>query len=228
MSLRRTLIAALHAAFLLPTLSHAQQVLFVGFEEGKNIGKWSFFGDPANPVEVIERAGGNPGAWLHSTCSGLACLDTFAPQFRTMLGARSVFTGNYRAKGVSLLGVDVQVLGPTFVSTGNRPLTLVLYDDNGTPNEFGDDSSVYLKGGNIPEKGSGWKSFSYNVPSQSTTLPAGWGVSQGQGTPDQVWNRVINGVDQVTFMFGDPELFYIFQQWELGVDNIRIARVGGS
>ena len=46
-------------------------------------------------MNVIESTGGHPGAWLHSTCTGLACLDTFAPQFRTELGVRSVFTGNY-------------------------------------------------------------------------------------------------------------------------------------
>jgi hypothetical protein len=222
MNLRRTLLALL----LLPTVSFAQQSLVVGFDEGKNIGRWSFFGDPANPIEVIERTGGNPGPWLHSTCSGLACLDTFAPQFRTMLGVRSVFTGNYRLKGVTSLGIDTEILGPSFVSTGSRPLTLVLFDDNGTPNEFGDDSAVYLKGPNIPELGAGWQSYSYPVPSQATGLPAGWGIFQGQGTPDQVWNKVINGVDQVTFMYGDPELFYIFQQWEIGVDNVRITRVG--
>jgi hypothetical protein len=27
----------------------------------------------------------------------------------------------------------------------------------------------------------------------------------------------------VTYFFSDPELFFIFQQWELGVDNLSIA-----
>jgi len=30
-------------------------------------------------------------------------------------------------------------------------------------------------------------------------------------------------VDQVRFFYGDPELFFIFQQWTLGVDNPRIT-----
>jgi hypothetical protein len=226
MHLRNGIRAGL-AAFLLGTLAAAQQSFNVGFDQG-NIGNWSFFGNPANPIEVIEPSGGNPGAWLHSTCSGLNCLDTFAPQFRAQLGVRSIFTGNYRQKRITSLGIDVEVIGPAFVSTGSRPLTLVLLDDNGTPGEFLDDNAVYLTGPNIPARGAGWASFSYAVPSASTTLPAGWQVLSGNGTPDQVWNKVIAGVDQVQFLFGDPMLFYIFQQWELGVDNVRITRSAGG
>ncbi len=195
----------------------------VTFDEGRNIGNWSFFGDPKNPIEVIERTGGNPGAFLHSTCSGLACLDTFAPQFRTQLGVQSVFLGDYRKKGVDFLGIDVAIFGPRFVSTGSRPLTLLLIDDAGTEAPS-DDSAVFLKGPNIPRPEGQWCSYGFDVPSQSTVLPPGWLVLVAPGTPDEAWNNVITGVDQAVFYFGDPELFYIFQQWEIGVDNIRIER----
>ncbi len=198
-------------------------VFVVTFDEGRNVGNWSFFGDPENPIEVIERTGGNPGAFLHSTCGGLACLDTFAPQFRTQLGVQSLFLGDYRKKWVDFLGIDVAIFGPRFVSTGSRPLTLLLIDDAGTA-EPGDDSAVYLKGPNIPRPEGQWCSYGFDVPSQSTVLPPGWIVLAGSGTPDEAWNNAITGVDQVVFFFGDPELFYIFQQWEIGVDNIRIER----
>jgi hypothetical protein len=34
---------------------------------------------------------------------------------------------------------------------------------------------------------------------------------------------VIQNVSRVQFFYGDPTFFFIFQQWEVGADNIRIA-----
>ncbi len=196
------------------------------FDSAGNTGRWSFFGNPDNPVEVIETSGGNPGAFLHSTCTGLACLDTFAPQLRTELGTDSVFTGDYRAKRVTRLGVDLAIFDVDF-STGGRPLTLMLTRDPGTPVDPSDDVIVYLLGPkNIPDPDGQWKSYHFRVPSQSAGLPAGWLVLQGTGDDDADWNAVMTDVDQASFFFGDPTFFFIFQQWELGVDNVRIRLRG--
>lgn len=195
------------------------------FEDGANTGGWSFFGDPENPIEVIEPDGGSPGRFLHSTCAGLGCLDTFAPELRTQSGVDSEFTGNYRTSDVRRLGVDLAVFGPEFVTTGGRPLTLILRHDPLTPDDPFDDVVVYLKGRrNIPSADGRWKSYRFRVPSSSDTLPSGWNVLQGTGDDDADWNTVITAVSQVSFFFGDPELFFIFQQWELGVDDLRIVR----
>ena len=105
---------------------------------GGNTGRWSFFGNPDNTIEQVEPSGGRPGAWWHSTCGGFDCLDTFAPGFRTEEGTSSIFTGDYRGRGVRGLGIDAAVLGPEFVSTGDRPLTLMLRHDPDTPEEFSD------------------------------------------------------------------------------------------
>jgi hypothetical protein len=194
------------------------------FEDGANTGGWSFFGNPANPVEVIEPDGGNPGRFLHSTCAGLGCLDTFAPQLRTEIGVDSVFTGDYRAEGVTRLGVDLAIFGPPGVTTAGRPLTLMLRNDGGTPDDFSDDVVVYKNGRrNIPRDDGRWSRYRFRVPATRTTLPAGWEVFQGTGDDDADWNTVITDVTQVTYFFSDPELFFIFQQWELGVDNLSIA-----
>jgi len=196
------------------------------FDGGRNTGNWSFFGNPDNPIEVLESSGGNPGAFLHSTCQGLGCLDTFAPELRTELGVASVFTGDYRAKGVSSLGVDLAIFDVDFSSAG-RPLTLMLRNDSGTPTDLSDDVVVYRVGSrNVPPAdGSGgrWRRFHFRVPSASATLPASWRVLQGTGDDGADWNAVLEDVSQVAFFFGDPEFFFIFQQWELGVDNVRIG-----
>ena len=116
------LLLALSLSAQNPPVAPAPKVNLLETFSAGNTGRWSFFGNPDNPVEVIEPSGGNPGAFLHSTCSGLACLDTFAPELRTELGVASIFTGDYRAKGVASLGVDLAIFRVDFSSSG-RPLS---------------------------------------------------------------------------------------------------------
>ena len=197
------------------------------FDRNSNEGNWSFVGDPDNRVETIEKDGGNPGAFLHARCQyPLGCLDTYAPQLRTQLNTSSIFTGDYRASGVTHVGVDLAIFGPEYVTTEGRPLSLVLRNDNGTPDDLSDDIRVFYVGTKgIPQPNGRFKSFIFEIPSQSATMPKGWNVfyGSGSGDPDTDWNRVITNVTQLTFFYGNPEMFFIYQQWELGVDNIWIA-----
>lgn len=75
------------AATLAPqTVSSQPPVSFVeDFQHGRE-GGWSFFGTPGHPFEVVENAGGNSGAFLHTLCSGFDCLHTYAPMLRTEPG----------------------------------------------------------------------------------------------------------------------------------------------
>jgi len=195
------------------------------FNNYSNVGAWSFFGDPDNQVEIIELTGGNPGAFMHATCSGLACLDTYAPWLRTKIDEPSIFTGNYRERKVSEVGVDIAIFGPEYVTTGDRPLSLMLRNDNGTPDNSSDDIVVYWLGRQgLPMPNGKFREYDISVPSQMPTLPKGWGVLSGWGTGDDDadWNTVINDVSQLGFHFGDPEMYFMFQQWDIGVDNPRI------
>lgn len=221
------MLVPLLLALLPQTAAPHTKVTFVEPFDDTNTGNWSFFGDPVNPIEVREGSGGNPGAFWHSTCTGLACLDTFAPELRTQRGVASLFHGDYRARGVTHLGVDLAVLGPPFATTGGRPLSLILRHDPGTPSDPFDDVVVYRVGPrNIPPANGGWRSYDFRVPAASTTLPPAWVVQQGTGDDDADWNTVVEDVTQAAFFFGDPSHFFIFQQWELGVDNVRIRLDG--
>ena len=196
------------------------------FDKRSNVGSWSFFGNPDNRVERWESQEGNPGAFIHATCGLTGCLDTYAPKLRTQIGVSSIFTGDYREKCVTNLGVDLAIYGPEYVTTEGRPLSLLLRNDNGTPYDWADDVTVYWIGTKmIPHECGQFKEFVITVPSQSTTLPKGWGVLGGSGTGDDDadWNTVIGDVSQVTFFFGNPEMFFMFQQWELGFDNVSIT-----
>jgi len=183
------------------------------FDGGGNEGGWTWgFGD------TIVANGGNPGAYLATDG-----LDTFAPRPQTTTGG--AFIGDYRAKGVLGVGVDLITFHVDFSAEG-RALTLVLVHDNDTPDDPFDDTAVYFLGENIPLEGEGWKSYDFDVPSQETSLPAGWqllNLGDSGAAPIHDWNEVIQHVSAVWFHYGDPTFFYIFQQWILGLDNPRIT-----
>jgi hypothetical protein len=184
------------------------------FDGGSNVGGWTF----GTGNEVIEAGGGNPGAYLHDTF-----VDTFAPQPRT--SQPSIFTGDLRQLGVSRIGIDLITFSVDFSAEG-RPLTLMLISDQGTPANFDDDWAAYFMGpSNIPLPGEGWISYSFDVPSQETSLPAGWAtVAFGPSSPPEPdWNQVITNVAELRFFYGDPTMFFIFQGWNLGLDNPTIS-----
>ncbi len=186
------------------------------FDGGSNVGGWTF-GNLAN--ETIEPAGGNPGPFLRNDF-----LDTFAPSARTTPGVASPFVGNYRERGVSVVEADLALFRVDFSAEG-RPVTVILYSDAGTPDDPSDDCQVYRVGGKPGPRPDGrWNRYRFRVPSRSSTLPPGWQVREcGNRTGEEGWNLVIEDVDQLRFFVGDPELFYIFQVWDIGLDNPSIA-----
>jgi hypothetical protein len=84
--------------------------------------------------------------------------------------------------------------------------------------------SVYLLGTEqVPQPGAGWVSFDFSIDSHSTVLPTGWALNGPCQDPNAAWNTVITDVTQVTIFYGDPTFFYIFDQWGVGADNLRIT-----
>ncbi|MBX3377782.1 MAG: hypothetical protein KF678_12355 [Phycisphaeraceae bacterium] len=182
------------------------------FEGGVNQGGWAFGG----PSEFISPTGGNPGAYLRT-----AGLDTTIPWLRCQPG--SPFTGDFRAMGVTGAVVDINVFSTDF-NIGPFPFTVILRSDNGTPANPNDDWAVFRMGDAIPAPGSGWKRIAIAIPAAATSLPPGWGFLQfGPGSPPAPdWNGLITRVSRLEFSFGDPELFYIFQMWTVGADNVTL------
>lgn len=208
----RNLAALLVAAFggLVPC-AHAFTETF----DSGNEGDWTY----GNPQTHIAATGGNPGAYLSSG----QFLDTFAPILRTQ-STVSAFQGDYRSMGVTGVGVDLVQLS-SFTTTGGRPCTLMLVHDNGTPGDPFDDTAAYFLGPNIPAFGDGWVSYDYDVPSADVGLPSGWqllNLGDIGAPPAHDWDTVVQDVSRVQFFYGDPTFFFIFQQWEVGADNVRI------
>ncbi|MBL9118495.1 MAG: hypothetical protein JNL80_01105 [Phycisphaerae bacterium] len=209
---RRIAHGALSIAFwLLATAPLAAETYVDTFETGSSQGAWTFGLPPVYPM-----SGGNPGRYLR-----VDNLDTFAPQPRCAMTSNP-FTGNYRERHVVRIAVDLVTFDVDF-SAAERPCTLMLVNNNATVGNTNDDWAVYYKGVDIPQEGQGWKSISFDIPAQERTLPAGWNTFQfGSGSPTPNWNVAIQDVDRVLFFYGDPEFFFIFQQWDLGLDNVLI------
>lgn len=170
-------------------------------------------------LDEILSFGGNPGSYLRNPE-----YDAAEPQI-VALPTAAAFLGDYRARGVSSLGIDVDLFA-VGISADGRPVSLDLYSDMGTPDDTSDDcDAVYVGSKNVPKPGTGWKAFDFRVKSSSTTLPPGWELSGVCGgiSPDEAWNRVITNVDRASFLFGEPGFFYFFQIWNLGIDNARIT-----
>ncbi|MHC5113649.1 MAG: hypothetical protein ACYTGP_04380 [Planctomycetota bacterium] len=213
MSFRSTLLTCVATACL---MSGAVSGSYTETFDGTNEGGWTWgFGDTIPPF------GGNPGAYLQTNG-----LDTFAPTPRTTTAVNE-FTGDYVARGVTSIGVDLKTDFAS--STGGRPCTLMLLHDNGTPGDPFDDTAAYFMGPNIPAAGEGWISYDYDVPSQEGSLPDGWllvNMGDSGAPPIHTWSEVLQDVTKVQFFYGNPLYFFIFQQWGLGMDNVRIETGG--
>jgi len=187
------------------------------FEGGVNEGGWTY-----NPGDVIEAAGGNPGGWWHQPVA-----DTFGP---IIVSQAKSLAGDWRAANASEVSFDAILNDIDFGTGAGFQMTLLLRDTHGTAS-IADDDFAYFVGANIPLKGAGWSSFSFPVPSQDTSaLPAGWtGGHTGDSTsfaPGVDWNDVITSVDRVEIWWIDPSFFAIFQQWNIGLDNVVVHMDG--
>lgn len=204
---------------VLPAAPEGRSTYTDTFDGGGNAGGWSF-GNTSN--ETIHDTGGNPGAFLENNF-----LDTFAPQ-AISTDPYSSFTGiSYRALGVQTLSVDIAIFYVDFSSAG-RNITLMLTNDAGTPEDPSDDCTVYKIGKKVaPAPDGTWHNYSFDVPAKAKALPEGWDIlgttCLGDHNLKEAWKIVTSDVDRVTFFVGDPTLFYIFQVWDIGIDNPTIT-----
>ncbi len=192
------------------------------FEGGSNAAGWSYL----QGGDILEESGGNPGGWLHQPL-----YDTFDPAVQSAWGNDTPFAGDYQAAQVSRISFDLQTLDADFGDGTGFFVALVLRNTHGTPDDFDDDDYAYFVGPNVPIIGQGWVHYDVDVPSQSVDpVPAGWtGGWSGDCEnfrPGVDWNDIMTSVDRVEIHYLSPCLFAIFQQWNVGADNISIEYVG--
>lgn len=206
------------------------------FDKGSNEGNWTY-GVPN--IEQIVPEGGNREWWLHSPCGEGPdeCLLFWYPMPSTSpLGDENVFTGNYRERGVTSVGIDLITHfywhdGNDGPGTPDFPwyVAVILVSDNGNPDDVSDNWGAYFVGEiEAPKVGEGWKSYDFAIPSDATDFPPGWSLTTGgpnaPANPD--WNDLVENVSLLTFSYLDPTLPALLNPWEVGLDNARITYDG--
>ncbi|HEX6127210.1 MAG TPA: hypothetical protein VFZ23_17695 [Pyrinomonadaceae bacterium] len=195
------------------------------FETGTNQAGWTW----GTGSEDILENDGNPGRYLRENY-----LVTFTPRASTDFGVQSIFTGDYQARNVASVGIDMAI---PYVSgsVAGRRVTLILLNDNGTPDDLEDDWGAFTVT-NLPIPPTGiagivepaeilqWSSYDIDVPSQSATLPEGWSwISRNYLRRNGSWARLMRDVDHVGFIMGDPRVIYPLLAWDVALDNPRIT-----
>lgn len=185
------------------------------FNDKQNSYGWSF----GRPELFGERDEPEQGSYLYTDD-----LIDFSPLVNVKSSPNSPFTGNFKQKKVTRISVDLNVLASESPLI-ERPFALELVSDNGTPSNPNDDWAVYtLASELIPQAGSGWKTFLFDIDSQAPSLPENWGyVTYGSQSPVAPnWGKLLTNVSEIGFRVGDPSLFYFLMGWQVGIDNVSI------
>jgi hypothetical protein len=211
----------------LAAFAQAQVTTTETFENGSNSGGWTW----GTGTEFIVEANGNPGHYLRESH-----LVSFTPRASTSFGVQSVFTGNYHTRSVSSVGIDMAIPSVSGNVTG-RKVTLILLNDNGTPDDLEDDWGAFTVTDHpIPPTGVAgiteptdilqWATYDIPVPSQSAAFPEGWSwISRNYLRRSGSWARLMRDVDHVGFIMGDPAALYPLFSWDVALDNPRITAI---
>ena len=185
------------------------------FEGGVNQGQW--LGTNPNNTTIHE-TGGDPGGWLN------ALENMGEPLFQFLPDPNDVFAGDYAARGVIGLTVDLRAdAGFNTQQPEGRGVTLRLYWTN--HNNYPEGLEAYSAGPLLPAIGGGWQSYAFPIPATSATIPAGWTLWEGNGTPgtDADWQYLMHNVDQVQIIYGEIGYFFPIRAWNIGMDNVRLV-----
>ena len=184
------------------------------FDDASNEGSWLW----SNGNAALHTSGGNPGAWIESNpFSGGVPFVRSTDRF-------SSFAGDWRAQGVTAVGVDLKIESPFFLfCSGLHTMTLV--NDGGTPGSTPDDivAELFLNTGGECLLHD-WRSFTIDVDASAPSLPPGWTVTKSPGlSDDMAWFQLTSGVTRVKFQ---PDVNAISGPWSLGIDNPRLSFQG--
>lgn len=214
----RSIFTLLPSSFILLTFALSVPAVRAGFVEtfdnGSNNGDWHLTTNPA----TIEPDGGNPGAYLHATA------DAAVPTWYVPYGTEDTyFLGNFAAKQVGTLAFDINIFSG--VQVPDRAVTLDLNTTLGT-GDFSKGVDAYYVGRDISRLPAGWHTYKFPVDAASSTIPAGWVVTKGNGQPgtDADWQALMQDVETMGVELGKPGYAYPFGIWDLGLDNARISK----
>lgn len=201
----------------LPATAFAQSLFHLeNFDGGTNAAQWTF----GVPTQTAPTTGGYP--CCDHLRSGL--INGSVPMVGTGEGTTTLFTGDYRTTGITSAAVYLKVNSSNQVLSNVRP-TVLLYSTNGTPADPSDDWGAFRTAILPLAPLDQWRMFTFGIPSQQTTLPAGWTIvrlgASAPLAPD--WNVLIQNVDRLVFAFGSPAQSGKGQTWDVSADYIFLS-----
>jgi hypothetical protein len=186
------------------------------FDNNVNQGTWRLTNNP-NRLYRIETSGGNPGAYLHGQVA------TAVPTWYIDQPVGNPFTGDFAAAGFRSFRFDLTISGG--IQVPDRVLTFHLFTTLGT----GDPTQgidAYHLGEDISNYMPGWNTYAYPLDAASPTIPAGWHVTEGNGSPgtDADWRSLMTHIEDVHMELGQPGYAYPnLGVWDLGLDNVTLS-----
>ena len=210
-------VVRLAAMILMLSFTMASGAFIETFSNGGDDGNWHLTDNPDRLLR-IESVGGNPGAYLHGQ------VFTPVPVWYVPLGTSPAhFLGNYSAQRIGRISFDLDIFSGT--QAPNRAITLDLVTTLGT-GDFSQGLEAYRIGRDISTLPVGWKTYSFALSATSSSIPPGWVLLRGDGTPgtDADWQRLIGNVETIGFELGKPGFAYpALNGWDFGLDNVRIT-----
>jgi hypothetical protein len=189
----------------------------------RDVGQWALTTNDLRS-RVIEPTGGNPGGYLYGeVASPIPTWSTASRRIDPDAGSNSIFVGNYDANHIRRISADLCVYqAGSWSASRTVTLQLVRWDVA--------NATVLLEATyslpDIPDVPDGWQHYKFPVDARSATIPPGWQLERGDGTPatDADWAALMRQIDVVGFGLWKPGYMYpALGLFELGIDNIHIG-----
>lgn len=203
------------------------QTAVITFDNG--LEGWSGPGGVGGATTIVATGGhgDDDGPFLRTV------FNDFGITFRTT--TNTAFLGDYTTSDEATIGVDTRVEFLSFFGQDVSRPWLVELRNRSLAQGFYPWVSVWYLFDNISQtNNSDWTPYSVTFSPRAADLPPGWG---GTGDEDPVtfeptlpagvgFADVLSNIDEVVFTTLQPGFFFGFTDHTVGLDNIRIERVG--
>jgi hypothetical protein len=225
----RILRASVFCLLALGMVTAARASFIETYDDGTDVGLWvAAFSVP----RIIQPDGGNPGAYLQQgdfsthTPTWTTASPRYQPGVNDDFKVDSIYTGDWAGIGVTSLSADMNIIQAAAWGT-DRAVTMKLLQMDETGFTVNYEATYTLP--DLPDiPPVGWLTFSFPVDANSSTVPAGWVFTHGDGTPanDAEWAILMSRIDLTSIGYYKPGFAYPgFGTWILGIDNIDIQTV---
>lgn len=198
------------------------------YEEGTlDVGHWALTSNDLR-ARQIESVGGDPGGYLYGEVSSpIPTWSTVSPRLKQETGPGavldSIFVGNYHADQIRRLTADLCVYQAGSWSA-SRTVTLQIIRWDYVNDAMALEATYSLP--DLPTLPVGWQHYAFDVDARASTIPTGWVVTRGDGTPgtDADWSTLMHQVDIVGLGLWKPGYMYpALGLWKIGIDNVHVG-----